>query len=471
MVRKASGSEKKTIGGKLSAIYHKLVKLGHPKEVPDKLKKTAECTITTNITDADWKDILNLMILKSDALDKVSESTDKTHTLEMNEPTLSKVYNGLFSMVKASSINNKGAVKESFKAPFTTKSAYVKEQDAGNKAPEDEMDADMMGMCMNMRGMYGYMCNEPYPYGQPLSEEDIGKYLGQNDLTEFAEKYGINNFDDFMVFCDTMKTNLGGEDVETGVTQLKDAVFMAGLKYLFSFDNPLSEDAVRGMLDVMGRAFDDLGDCMDNSDGIKKANDQMKGMGMTEKTLNPENSQNSDNLTKNTKDEKNNNKDLTEVKEMESLEKVINMIKEKYETTEPVTPENLDVVVGKILAKNDELEGELENIKLTAVKESAKAELIGLGYEEKGVKETIDGCENEKEISKTLETMKKFTPTKVTEKTIETKEEKKEETKVEEKTEEGERKTVIEIEKKESEVVVSDENKNFKKIFNEIQKL
>ncbi len=160
------------------------------------------------------------------------------------------------------------------------------------------------------------------------------------------------------------------------------------------------------------------------------------------------------------------NKDI-EVKDMEVVEKVINLIKEKFETTEPVTSENLDAVIGKILAKNDELEGELETIKLTSVREKAIGELIGLGYEEKAVKETIDGCENEKEISKTLETMKKFTPNKVTEKT-ETKEEKKEETKVEEKTEEGERKTVIEVTKKESEVVVSDENKNFKKIFNEI---
>lgn len=379
MVRKASGSEKKTIGGKLSAMYHKHVKLGHIKEVPDKLKKTAECTITTNITDADWKDILNLMILKSDALDKVSESTDKTLTLDMNEPTLSKVYNGLFNMVKASSLNNKGAVKESFKAPFTMKSAYVKEQDAGEgNGNGEEDDADMMSMTMNMRGMYGYMCNEPYPYGEPLSEEDIAKYLGQNDLTGFAEKYGIESFDDFMVFCDTMKTNLGGEDIETGVTQLKDAVFMAGLNYLFSFDNPLSEDAVRGMLDVMGRAFDDIGDCMDNSDDIKKANDQMKGMGMTEKTLKPENSQNSENLTKNTKDEKNNNKD-TEVKDMEVIEKVINLIKEKFETTEEVTPKNLDTVIGIILSRNDGLEAELESIKITSVKEKAISELTGLG--------------------------------------------------------------------------------------------
>lgn len=407
------------------------------------------------------------MILKSDALDKVSESTDKTLTLEMNEEKLSGVYNGLFNMVKANATNHRDSIKGFFKAPFTMKSAYVKEQDTGDKAPEDEMDADMMGMCMNMRGMYGYMCNEPYPYGQPLSEEDIAKYLGQNDLTEFAEKYGIESFEDFMVFCDTMKTNLGGEDVETGVTQLKDAVFMAGLKYLFSFDNPLSEDAVRGMLDVMGRAFDDLGDCMDNADGIKKANDQMKGMGMTEKTIKPENSQNSENLEKITKDEKNNNKDM-EVKDMEVIEKVIGMIKEKYETTEPVTPENLDAVIGKILAKNDELEGELENIKLTSVREKAISELVGLGYEEKAVKETIEACEDEKEIGKTLNTMKKFQPTKVAEKT-ETKEEKKEETKVAEKVEEGERKTVIEVTKKEvTEEQSPSSDDNFRKIFNEI---
>jgi hypothetical protein len=91
---------------------------------------------------------------------------------------------------------------------------------------------------------------------------------------------------------------------ETGITQLKDAVFMAGLKYLFSFDNPLSDEAVRGMLDVMGRAFDDLGDCMENSDRIKEANDQMKGMGMTEKTLKPKNSQNSEKTENIQKDEK-----------------------------------------------------------------------------------------------------------------------------------------------------------------------
>jgi hypothetical protein len=151
---------------------------------------------------------------------------------------------------------------------------------------------------------------------------------------------------------------------------------------------------------------------------------------------------------------------------MEVIEKVIGMIKEKFETTEPVTAENLETVVSKILARNDELEGELETIKLTSVREKAIGELTGLGYEEKAVKETIEACEDEKEIEKTVNTMKKF-GTKVTEKT-ETKEETKVAEKVEEKTEEGERKTVIEVEKKKEETVVSDENKNFKKIFNEI---
>lgn len=104
----------------------------------------------------------------------------------------------------------------------------------------------------------------------------------------------------------------------------------------------------------------------------------MKGMGMTEKTLKPENSQNSENLTKNTKDEKNNNKD-TEVKDMEVIEKVINLIKEKFETTEEVTPKNLDTVIGIILSRNDGLEAELESIKITSVKEKAISELTGLG--------------------------------------------------------------------------------------------
>lgn len=61
--------------------------------------------------------------------------------------------------------------------------------------------------------------------------------------------------------------------------------------------------------------------------------------------------------------------------------------------------------------------------------------------------------------------MKKFGKrTQVTEKT-----ETKEETKVEEKTEEGERKTVIEVDKKPADAVtVSDADKNFQKILREI---